>query len=131
MPVSDGIAGGAEFSPDGQSLAYPLRVSTGHWVIAIVPASGDKPIRTIGLPAGAALGHWAPNGQAIDYVKLQNGADNIWRAPLDGGPPNLLTHFDSGVMWQFAWSHDGKKLALSRGSRTQDLVLIRNTPPAR
>jgi len=131
VPVSDGIAGGAEFSPDGQSLAYPLRVSTGHWVIAIVPASGDKPIRTIGLPTGAALGHWAPNGQAIDYVKLQNGADNIWRAPLDGGPPNLLTHFDSGVMWQFAWSHDGKKLALSRGSRTQDLVLIRNTPPAR
>jgi hypothetical protein len=31
--------------------------------------------------------------------------------------------------WDFAWSRDGKKLALARGSRTSDVVLIRDAGP--
>jgi len=51
---------------------------------------------------------------------------NIWRQPLDGSAPRQLTHFTSDRIFSFAWSRDGKRLAVSRGTVSGDVVLIRN-----
>ena len=45
---------------------------------------------------------------------------------LGGGPPRRMTSFDNGGIFSFAWSRDAKRLAVVRGSRTQDVVLISN-----
>jgi uncharacterized protein with WD repeat len=37
-----------------------------------------------------------------------------------------MTNFDTGEIFNFAWSRDGKRLAIVRGSRSQDVVLISN-----
>ena len=50
--------------------------------------------------------------------------DNLWLQPLDGGKPKQLTNFTSDQIWNWAWSRDGKQLALSRYSTTSDVVLI-------
>ena len=47
---------------------------------------------------------------------------------LDGGAPRQITHFPKGsgrVMSAFAWSRDGKRLAIVRTATTNDIVLIR------
>ena len=41
-----------------------------------------------------------------------------------GGTPRQLTDFRSDLTFFFDWSRDGKQLALARGTRTNDVVLI-------
>ncbi len=43
---------------------------------------------------------------------------------IGGGPPTQVTNFNGDRIFNFAWSHDGKWLALARGKVTNDVVLI-------
>ena len=77
-------------------------------------------------PAFFGSPHWAPSGDAIDYVLTHNGVSNIWRRNLAAGAPKQITNFESGQIFDFDWSHDGKQLALTRGSESSDVIMIRN-----
>jgi hypothetical protein len=46
--------------------------------------------------------------------------------PLGGGSEVQLTHFDSepGIIAAYAWSHDGKKLAISRARYNDSDVVM-------
>jgi hypothetical protein len=46
--------------------------------------------------------------------------------PIDGSSSTHLTDFKDGRIFNFAWSRDGKQLALARGTVTNDVVLISN-----
>jgi len=50
----------------------------------------------------------------------------IWQHNLAGGAPKQITNFESGQIFDFAWSHDGKQLAMTRGSENSDVTLISN-----
>ena len=69
---------------------------------------------------------WTVDGRALTYIDTQGGVSNIWIQPLDGGPRQQLTNFSSDLIFYYDWSPDGKKLALARGSKTSDVVLIRD-----
>jgi hypothetical protein len=45
---------------------------------------------------------------------------------LDGGKPVQLTDFKTDQIFWFDFSRDGKQLALSRGTQTSDVILIRD-----
>jgi Tol biopolymer transport system component len=47
---------------------------------------------------------------------MPSTTSNIWRQNLAGGAPKPITNFDSGQIFDFDWSRDGKQLALTRGS---------------
>jgi hypothetical protein len=49
---------------------------------------------------------------------------NVWQQPLPSGVPTQLTRFTSSTLYNFAWSHDGSRLAVSRGSTSTDVVLL-------
>jgi hypothetical protein len=51
---------------------------------------------------------------------------NIWRQPIAGGPPRKVTDFTQDQIFRFAYSHDGKQLALARGTQSSDVVMISN-----
>jgi hypothetical protein len=70
--------------------------------------------------------HWTPDGGEVVYSWHASGLSNLWAQPLDGGSPRQLTTFRSGLVWDFAFSRDGKQVALARGDDTTDVVLIRN-----
>ena len=40
------------------------------------------------------------------------------------GEPKQLTFYKSGMIWDFDWSRDGKKVAISRGANASDVVLF-------
>ncbi|MFN0278469.1 MAG: hypothetical protein ACKVRN_07690 [Pyrinomonadaceae bacterium] len=69
---------------------------------------------------------WTADGSAFDYAVNQNGVSNIWRQPIDGSPAVQVTNFDSGRIFNFAYSPDRTQLALSRGTVNSDAVLIKN-----
>jgi hypothetical protein len=49
---------------------------------------------------------------------------NIWSQPLDGGPAKQVTFFNDMLITGFAWSHDGKQLACTRGALVRDAILV-------
>ena len=67
---------------------------------------------------------WLPDGGALTYVNNQHGVSNIFTQPLAGGPPRQLSGFTSDQIFRFAWSPDGKRLALERGFNVTDVILI-------
>ena len=62
--------------------------------------------------------------QPIDPVTLAAAAFETIGDPFSG-PATPVTHFTFGKIFNFQWSRDGR-LALSRGTETFDVVLIRN-----
>jgi Tol biopolymer transport system component len=73
--------------------------------------------------------HWTVDGRALTYIDTRNGVSNIWLQSLAGGPPRQLTDFADQQLFGFAWSHDGKQLAISRGVVNSDVMLLQNFRP--
>ncbi|HMD32494.1 MAG TPA: hypothetical protein VKG84_11335, partial [Candidatus Acidoferrales bacterium] len=126
--AENNFAGSVAISPDGKLIAYVTRGAsiTSASVRTIISSGGGAPAYTFTAIAGAGPAQWAPDGRALDYRQTQGGASNIWRQPLAGGAPKQITNFSSGLIFGFSWSRDGKQLAMARGSRTSDIVLIGN-----
>lgn len=121
----DGTARFPALSPDGTLVAFAFTRADAPNRYAIVPIEGGvvKPIEgTSGPPSPIA---WSPDGRALTTVRTASGVTNLWSVPLDGGPMRQLTRFTEMTIQRFAWSKDGK-LAVSRGTSTSDIVLIRN-----
>ena len=128
-------------SPDGKLLAgmyfddQQIRTR-----VAVVPIGGQGAVcqpdiavcqPNIMVPLSgsyfASLFAWAPDGRALTVVRTTDGAANLWRQPLEGGPATRLTHYTSGEnVVSHAWSPDGKWLALVRGVAENHVVVIRD-----
>ena len=115
-------------SPDGKLIACTsLDQSSGQWKLAVIPFEGGLPIKTFEVTGSYNRPLlWTPDGRAIAYIQTSAGVSNIWAQPIDGGSPKQLTDFKDHRIFNFAWSRDGKKLALSRGLINSDVVLISN-----
>jgi len=66
-----------------------------------------------------------PDSRALAHIDRSHPSDIISEA-ITGGPPKQLTSFKDGRIFNFAWSRDGKQLAIARGLVTSDVVLISN-----
>ncbi|MDE3136529.1 MAG: protein kinase [Acidobacteriota bacterium] len=127
---------GFAISPDGKQIAY---------VVSVVDAASKLASQRLALadldsahpPHLIAINQEFSNGglvftnesKAVAYTIREKGVDNIWVQPLTGSAGSQLTHFESGQINQFAWSPDGKKLAVLRNHTTSDVVLLRATQP--
>jgi Tol biopolymer transport system component len=125
------LVGRLSISPDGKRLAYPYEEYSPVPILklAIISAEGGPPLTILTAPGGA-YGYgsllWSPDGKHLQYILTENGASNIWEQSLNGGKPRQLTTFDSGQIFDFHWSLDGKRLLLTRGEASSDAVLISN-----
>jgi Tol biopolymer transport system component len=81
-------------------------------------------VKTIDIPPTNNILDWSADGRAVLYVDTRGRVSNIWSQPIDGGPPKQLTNFKSELIFVFDFSRDGKQLAVSRGSVSNDVVLI-------
>jgi Tol biopolymer transport system component len=123
--------GRLSISPDGKNLAYPYEEYSPAPVLklAVVSAQSGSPVAILTAPGGAyAYGSllWSPDSKSLQYVLTRNGASNIWEQPLDKEKPRQLTTFQSGRIFDFHWSLDGKRLLMARGEISSDAVLINN-----
>jgi Tol biopolymer transport system component len=124
--LTDKPAGRAVISTDGKLIACNYQdEANGQFKIAIIPFEGGPPTRVFDLVGRPNRDlQWTPDGRAIAYIVTSNSVSNIWAQPLAGGEPKPLTDFKDQRIFNFAWSRDGKQLALSRGVVNSDVVLI-------
>ncbi len=121
-------------SPDGTLVAcswFDHAALDPRWRLAVLAVKGGEPREVLALShetvnplAGLA---WTPDGRSLLYVDTPRGVSNVWRLPLGGGAPRQITTFDSGQIFAFALSRDGRRLAVSRGGIEGDVVLIRDS----
>jgi Tol biopolymer transport system component len=124
LPFSD-----IGFSPDGKLLWYTKQITEGPVLklqLSVAPADGGAPLYTFDAPFGMQSPRFTPDGKGVAFILTRNRAANIWEQRLTGGDPVQLTHFTDGAIFTFAWSQDGKQLALSRGQRKTDVVMMSN-----
>lgn len=115
---------------DGQiAYAYDEQENSKRRRVAVIPFEGGPPTKVFDFahPFAQAI-RWAFDGRALTYIGTP-ARSNIWSQPLDGSPPKQITDFKSDrVIFSFDWSRDGKRLAVARGTRTTDVVLIKDQP---
>jgi hypothetical protein len=56
--------------------------------------------------------------------QTKNRVGNLWKVPADGSAPKQITGFTPELIFAIALSKDGR-LAISRGDRASDLVLMK------
>lgn len=121
------------FSPDGKLIAFfymqGSRPEDLQEKIAAIPAAGGAPLYTFAVDPRSVSSpriQFTPDGKGLAYVLYDGGADNLWVQPLSGGPLTQFTFFTTERIDDFAFSPDGKSIALLRGHRTKDVVLIKD-----
>jgi len=129
-PVLKSPAAGAAISPDGDRIVCFLGdvSEVDSLTIAVFPFEGGEPEHVFDLPESInpnTFLRWTPDGHAFAYVLDHEGISNIWKQPLDGGPPEQITFFKEKQIFSFAWSGNGD-LACSRGKVNNDVVLIKD-----
>lgn len=127
------------FSPDGKRIAYIASPVSPVDNPSSPSSSQPNQLRVIAFDEGTTLQqfdwpvsaglffgspHWAPASEAIDYVLTHNGVSNIWRQNLVRGTTKQITNFESGQIFDFNWSRDGRQLALTRGNESSDVIMI-------
>jgi TolB protein len=117
-------------SPDGQIIAFLLLEQTAA-KMALMPFEGGAPtkifptqITLAGKPFYSLLLRFSPDGSAVNFIKTEKGAANIYSQPLDGKPVRRITNFKRGEIFYFDISPDGSRIALARGSHSSDVMLI-------
>lgn len=131
VQLTDYYAQFPSFSPDGNWIAflyYDDQVTPKRWRNAIIPASGGvKPVKLFDRPnIDYQFARWTRDGRYLSYIGPPGYPGNVWLQPVAGGEPKKLTDFKSDIVYQIAWSRDGKTLALARGTETSDVVLMRD-----
>jgi eukaryotic-like serine/threonine-protein kinase len=122
--------GSVAISADGKRLLYVYQQQDGgsgvfRMFATTVDAEGGAHDASIPLPIGARQLRWSPKGDAFQYIVTRDGAGNIWEQSFNGGPARQITHFSAGQnLAGFAWSPDGKQLAVVRASISSNVVLI-------
>lgn len=129
MQLHDEFTFGNNISPDGTLIACGYRGQASDWHnrIALLPSNGGPPMRMFDVPPRVSpndLIQFTPDGRALTCSGPNTS--KIWIQSLDGSPAQELIDFQSGYVWSFAWSREGKHLAVARGATVSDVVLISN-----
>lgn len=118
-------------SPDGKLFACNYEdVAGAGYKIAVNSFEDGQVVKMFDIPGsfGRTI-RWTTDGRALTYIDTRSGISNIWLQSLAGGKPKQLTDFKDQRLFGFAWSGDGKRLALSRGVVNNDVMLLQNFRP--
>jgi Tol biopolymer transport system component/predicted Ser/Thr protein kinase len=122
-------------SPDGKKIAYAFWNSDAQSYGKEIYSLETNKIETFELPDSAVqkVGEtpislrWTADSKNLTFVNDEGGFSNVWLLPPGGEKPKPITNFKEDYVVSFAWSRDGKNLAVARGKALSDAVLFKQT----
>jgi eukaryotic-like serine/threonine-protein kinase len=125
IQVADGYRMPA-FSPDNQSIAVRYDLESGTNDLAILYASSGELWKKIPIPNFDWQRVQWLSQNTLSYVDKVNGYPNIFTYDLASGEKKQLTNFNRNRIFSYAWSPDYKLLTCQLGTKTTNVVKIRN-----
>lgn len=120
-------------SPDGKNIAYIYWEENKRAYALETQSLENNAVKSIPLPTTAAQKYseaqfvlrWTADSKNLTFANDENGFANVWLLPLNGDKPKRITNFNDNYIFSFAWSNDGKQLAVSRSTLTSDAILFK------
>eukprot|EP01137_Pigoraptor_chileana_P036472 Opistho-2@32135 len=109
----------AKISPEGNWVSYTLSTidsakNKRNADVYMVSWDGKETVQLTHTPDGESQARWSPDGKYLSFVSSRNGltSSQIWLMDRRGGEAKQLTDLKKGELEEYAWSPDGKKIAL-------------------
>jgi Tol biopolymer transport system component len=102
---------GPQWSPDGSRIVFWHITTSGSTIMTMNP-DGTGLYQVTNPMIGANLPYWSPDGLKIAFLG-DSPVFGIYSVDKNGGSPELL--YASSGIGSFAWSPDGKDLAITIG----------------
>jgi Tol biopolymer transport system component len=116
-----------DWSPDGEWIAYTLRVGAIQDNVYIMRRDGSENRKLTDNAAQDYNPRWSPDAQWIAFVSTRdNGDAEIYRVRSDGSDVQRLTIRKSADVFQ-EWSPDGKQIAYLSTQGNQQYVYLINS----
>jgi len=116
-------------SPDEKHVAFAHPRKDGKvvgWMVSGITGEVESEFENPTFDPMSRAMNWMPDSQFLVMVDVRSGTSNLWALPLLGrGQAKQLTHFTAGTIWHFAYSPDGKWIAMARGPMRSDAVMFR------
>jgi hypothetical protein len=128
FPVTDGLGFVPSIEPSGKRIAFYSIDESERFRIDVVPRDGGEPIWSAPADPPNATSRLIFREDGLFLNTMPGDRTNVWLLPLDGSAPRRITNFDDQNLFDFAFSDDGRTLAVARGPRVRDAVLVKNFP---
>lgn len=121
-------------SPDGKRLAFQNLTeqidsenTNQNFQIAVVETANPQNVKFFSIGGAKMEIYWTNDGAAFDFVVSAKGNDQIRRLNLDENiGMQIIRQFPKENIFTIARSKDGRTIALSRGQKQTDAVLLTN-----
>lgn len=125
-PVSAGFAARPTVSTKDDRAAYYFMDEDGMWRIKIISHKTGSGLRKIDLPPTEVPQkmRWYTGSDLIGQIVYEGDTANLLMIPIDSGTSKTFRSVGSGIVNSFAWSNDGKRLAVSHTDEQKNVILL-------
>jgi Tol biopolymer transport system component len=124
LPIELTNLNNVSYRADGKLMAYVDSKDETKTRIGILASDRRHATKFLDLPPSAWRVQWAPDSHTLTYVDGVMKTQDIWNQPLVGGPPIKMTDFKGVGIAFYAWSRDGKHVAIAGRQISSDVVLM-------
>ncbi len=121
-----GTASEPAWSPDGRAMTYCNQADPA-WNVFRQESDARPPVQLTHFTDGRITSYaWSPDGTKIALNRRIGDGSNVWVIGADGSHPVQVTQLAGADVFRLRWLPDNRRLVVSAGTLSRDMVLIRN-----
>lgn len=95
-------------------------------IMTVVSLENRTVSKTFSVSLHNRFRRFSPDNKGIEWVSAESDGSQIVRQEFEESSFKPVYTFPQGAIFNFAWSRDGKKMAISQGTLSRDAILLEN-----